>query len=287
MKRLRVALTFLLLLSIMSCDIFSSGDVGKSRLTLISYGAGYENLELSKLPACLYDIADIHSAFKARAAQSGMSFRGTMISDKSTGVTGDDDFTVTVSQDFTKDDFKKTIEGFKESSSEDDLTVFYYSGHGLGIDDTYYYGSLILCPPSTATVLDNYLVTSSDLVEMLTGFKGEVLVLLDSCYSGVFITDSIYGDDDSPDAVSRFFSGVDGDDSNLWFITASTEEETSLAGKTNSLFTACLLPSIKGSGTLTYSELYERTKARVDNVESSTQTTSVRPSLKDLIIFGK
>jgi len=282
MKRLRVALTFLLLLSIMSCDIFSSGDVGKSRLTLISYGAGYENSALPKLPACLYDIADIHSAFKARAAQSGMSFRGTMISDKSTGVTGDDDFTVTVSQDFTKDDFKKTIEGFKESSSEDDLTVFYYSGHGLGI-----YGSLILCPPSTATVVDNYLVTSSDLVEMLSGFKGEVLVLLDSCYSGVFITDSIYGDDDFPDAVSRFFSGVDGDDSNLWFITASTEEETSLAGKNNSLFTACLLPSIKGSGTLTYSELYERTKARVDNVESSTQTTSVRPSLKDLIIFGK
>ncbi len=69
--------------------------------------------------------------------------------------------------------------------TENDVTIFYYTGHGIQSKDPTYHGALIGIDYSTYN--QQSLVTVDEVQSYLDRVKGHVIVILDSCYSGQFI----------------------------------------------------------------------------------------------------
>ena len=66
-----------------------------------------------------------------------------------------------------------------DGATEDDVSLFYYSGHGVMNSGEYYSGALV-------TYNSEY-IPLSELAEMLSSVPGKVIVILDSCGSGAAI----------------------------------------------------------------------------------------------------
>jgi hypothetical protein len=71
------------------------------------------------------------------------------------------------------------------SIDANDVTIFYYSGHGTDAAMQYYRGAL--CGTDIETSIDGY-VAVSEIQSYLDQVPGTVVVILDSCLSGQFIT---------------------------------------------------------------------------------------------------
>ena len=67
-------------------------------------------------------------------------------------------------------------------AKETDISLFYYSGHGVTGSGAYYSGAL--------QTVDYQYITIQDLAELLSDVPGKVVVILDSCGSGAAISSS-------------------------------------------------------------------------------------------------
>jgi hypothetical protein len=83
-----------------------------------------------------------------------------------------------------------TFEEISKSSNENDITIFYFSGHGT-VDD----GSILCGTTNTnsgKTLFDinqidhDYLIKPVELKQKLSNIKGKKLIIIDACYSGYF-----------------------------------------------------------------------------------------------------
>lgn len=90
-------------------------------------------------------------------------------------------FEVCSQQNATLDEIVDLIDVAFEGATNDDVSLFYYSGHGVTGAGEYYSGAL-------QTVDYGYL-TMGDLAELLSNVPGRVIVILDSCGSGSAISD--------------------------------------------------------------------------------------------------
>ena len=82
--------------------------------------------------------------------------------------------------DATRDEIVSLISLAFADASENDVSLFYYSGHGVTGSGDYYSGALM-------TVDYNY-IPMQDLAELLSVIPGKVIVILDSCGSGAAIS---------------------------------------------------------------------------------------------------
>ena len=97
-------------------------------------------------------------------------------------------FEVYTQQDASMDEIIDLVDIAFEDATEDDVSLFYYSGHGVTNSGEHYSGAL--------QTVDYRYITTFDLAEMLSGIPGKVIVILDSCGSGATIYD---GDGDEND----------------------------------------------------------------------------------------
>ena len=99
--------------------------------------------------------------------------------------------------DATRSQILSEISALAKNSKSYDVLWFYYSGHGTDAElDNTYQGAL-------CTVEGN-IITMKELAAALSQYKGRVIVLLDSCFSGAAISKSAGGADE-PD---RFNASV-------------------------------------------------------------------------------
>lgn len=87
-----------------------------------------------------------------------------------------------VQMEATKDEVCGLIDIAFSGATDKDVSLFYYSGHGVTGAGEYYSGAL-------HTVDDEYIPTL-DLAKMLASVPGKVIVILDSCGSGAAIKNS-------------------------------------------------------------------------------------------------
>lgn len=89
----------------------------------------------------------------------------------------------------TGNEIRGILQGMVDNTAIDDsdVTVFYYSGHGTDGDDLKYRGALCGTDILTASD-DSCYVTVDDVQSYLDRVPGTVVVILDSCLSGEFIT---------------------------------------------------------------------------------------------------
>ena len=88
-------------------------------------------------------------------------------------------YEVTSQIDATKSEIIDLVDLILGEQGEDDISLFYYSGHGVTNSSTYYSGALM-------TVDVDY-ISTDELADMLSAVKGKVIVILDSCGSGAAV----------------------------------------------------------------------------------------------------
>ena len=89
-------------------------------------------------------------------------------------------YQVRVSTNRTAAQIKTDIRSAFAGATEDDVSLFYYSGHGSSAEGASR-GALV--------GVDGELLTTAQLASALSKVPGRVIVILDSCYSGAAITD--------------------------------------------------------------------------------------------------
>lgn len=130
-------------------------------------GQSYPNWSSGQLPGCLTDAKGMKAMLDA---SSNPNYRPIGVKLKT---------------NLTSEEILYWIERSFTRAKDTDVSVFYYSGHGVGT-----YGWL--CGVNSDTSYDY--VTVADLKAALDKVRGKKIVLLDSCYSGMFIDKTGNGD---------------------------------------------------------------------------------------------
>jgi uncharacterized caspase-like protein len=162
---------------------------------------------------------------------------------------------------------KAAIEELAEDAGTDDLTIFFYSGHG-GTDT----GDLYLAPETDEDIS----LSPEQLFELLGPIDGDTLVIVDACYSGNLVADSasssslVYW---STDFYEKYFSDTEYSVPDLFALTASAADTLAYekvfeeAGHSHGIFSYALLnalsldsdnlPLAASGGSLSVDDLYE------------------------------
>ncbi len=134
------------------------------------YGIGNSNyISASKLPGCKQDVDDMAAVYASATFASKPVYP-------------------VVRYDQTGAQMVSMLESMATNPSitENDITVLYYSGHGLKDADPAYHGALIGID-ARSYGSDSAYVTVGIVQRILDRVPGHVVVILDSCYSGQFI----------------------------------------------------------------------------------------------------
>lgn len=122
----------------------------------------------------------------------------------------------------TVDNIHKQIDYLASGSTEHDITLFYFSGHGIKRDNKYY-----LTPSGLQQMedIDHLGIESEQLIMHLKQIKGLKIIVVDACYSGFLLKYSC---------------------SDMVFFTSSSAETASLGGDhfSASLFTRAFINSL-------------------------------------------
>ena len=161
-------------------------------------------------------------------------------------------YEATALYDITSEEIYQAIEDVFSEATENDVSLFYYSGHGLSSTAPGRRGALVGS--------DGSLITASQLRAALDAIPGRKIVIVDACYSGnLLVGRSLLGEaEDSYDGAEAFvdafisafsltFRAAANDNTlagqEYFVITASAEDEKSYEGK-------------RGHGFFTYYLLY-------------------------------
>jgi uncharacterized caspase-like protein len=219
-----------------SCELYYEQPVQTGKVRIVSIGITYENEpdgndNLSNLPGTVFDAKELSSAFSQQAVRAGWDSADveiTLLLQE-----GDVYSAATVNADgyASRENLNSTLETIKETATDNDLTIITYSGHG--IEET---GELLMAHTKTSGPVDisedsPLIVTPEWLHARISPIKGKKLLILDSCYSGVFIPESpsssswVY-DNGIDDWYGKYFSDEEYQIPSFVVFTASADSDS-------------------------------------------------------------
>ncbi len=134
-------------------------------------------------------------------------------------------YSVVSQQNATLDEIMDLIPFAFEGAGDDDISLFYYSGHGVTGSSEYYSGAL--------QTVDYRYLTIADLADLLSNIPGKVIVILDSCGSGAAISDGTgtKGTAKKSGNMNDADFGFDPEAFNLSVLEAFSSRDTALNGR--------------------------------------------------------
>ncbi len=220
-------------------------------------------------------------------------------------------YAVTKKADLSAGGIISAINGVFGAATENDVSLLYYSGHGLYSYDTTYLGAL--CGT------DNGFVTPTKLRNTLDKIPGKKIVIIDACHSGNMIGKTILGARLTEKAINEkitnsFISAFSSASKsnlatgNYYVLVAAHSTQTSVevstsGGKNVGIFTyyfcggagyneltqsylSSLPADGNGDGSITLSEMYSFVRSNVGS-GGFTQEAQVYPSGSSFVLFGK
>lgn len=202
---------------------------------------------------------------------------------------------------------KSSIASAFSGAQSTDVSLFYYSGHGVSTS-----GSLV--------GNDYSKLSFSELRSALDRIPGDKIVILDSCYSGNAInkgSESEVTEADMEAYVNAAMEAFSNDEieksgelasGRYYVMTACRKDQTSLTVSSNSgkyvgLFTYCfeqacgwdelnnrrlnMSADSNGDKKITLNEAYNKTSALVKSIEPNGQVTRVNPEYSSFVLFGR
>lgn len=232
MRRVLLSIIVLVMLLVLSaCDLVMS--LGKESedydVYLVSVACNYRNtLGAGELEGTLNDQMFLSAQLAQLSSLAGVDYRAWLIRDGSVGEDGlnrDDkeshlvrihgsSKTSTVIDQVDRDGIDKVIDEVASLVDGDDLLVFHYSGHG-------YEGTGDLFLPCTCRGSRYPL---DELASRLETIPCNRLIVLDSCYSGNIVDESL---DDDRRGLENLFTRYEIPASRTWYSAASQDDEES------------------------------------------------------------
>ena len=232
MRRVFLSIIVLVMLLVLSaCDLVMS--LGKESedydVYLVSVACNYRNTpEAGELEGTLNDQMFLSAQLAHLSSLAGVDYRAWLLRDGSVGEDGlnrDDkeshlvrihgsSKTSTVIDQIDRDGIDKVIDEVASLVDGDDLLVFHYSGHG-------YEGTGDLFLPCTCR---GYRYPLDELASRLETIPCNRLIILDSCYSGNIVDESL---DDDRRGLENLFTRYEIPASRTWYSAASQDDEES------------------------------------------------------------
>lgn len=256
-------LPFLLLLQ--SCELFLSEEPLGS-IHAIYVGLNYHGTDVNHLEGTLNDAQELQQCLANLSSRYHRPYTAYPLLQKGGSSSGEYDHPSSWGSLPTKSNVLSHISALASGLTENDLTIFSYSGHGVRG------GSLVLAPPdaSDPTIYNSekilkpeVLLSVTELLTELSKLPGKQMLILDSCYCGSFVEESgssvslIEKSKFLDEAFATYFSSAKYDPS-LFVLAATTEANTSKERPASSahihgFFTEALLDGLgwdHGSNTL-------------------------------------
>lgn len=183
-------LPFLLLLQ--SCELFLTEEPLGS-IHAIYVGLNYHGTDVNHLEGTLNDAEELEQCLATLSTRHHRTYHSYSLLQKGGSSPSDYDPSSTFDSLPTKGHVLQAIENLQPFLTENDLTIFSYSGHGHND------GSLVLASPdaSDPTIFDkdkklkkDALLSVTELLEALSKLPGKQLLIMDSCYCGSFVEES-------------------------------------------------------------------------------------------------
>lgn len=204
----------------------------------------------------------------------------------------EDRYSVTISNNLTAEEILEGISETFSGATDADISLFFYSGHGLHSNNPDYNGALV-------GIEANRYVTAAALRNALDKIPGRKIILLDSCYSGALIGKSVNSTAEPP-AVSflRAFTKKStlmkkGSSADCYYIMVSSSgTELSIGTYGGGIFTNAFIESAEygdadGDGIITLEESYEYTADAVNDLLAPyDEVQSVQVYPEDCFQFG-
>ena len=255
----------ILLLLIASCELYYEEPVQRGTVRIVSIGITYENEpeevadpededkdQLGDLPGTVYDARELSDALKQQAMRAGWDsadIEVTLLLQEGTDHTQD---TFDDGGYASRTNLKDTLEIIQGTATVDDLTIITYSGHG--IEET---GELLMAHTQTSGTVDisedsPIVVTPEWLHDLIRPIDGKKLLIVDSCYSGVFVPESssslswLY-DKGIDDWYGKYFSDEEYEIPSFVVLTASADSdsyEIRFDDHSHGVFTSALLEAL-------------------------------------------
>lgn len=230
----RYALLLLYLILMLGCELFYPAP-SRGKVYHLGIGLSYEGTDVRVLKGTLNDAKEQQKAFNAIYADSSFTSvmllqEGLVLPDGSIGY----DKATNPSLP-TKERVISSLTSLVEDMNQEDLLVITYSGHG------HTDGSWVLAPsPEDGRIFTNQgclderlLLSVGELSALLEETSGNVLLLIDSCYAGAFVSESetsLSLISDTPDFLQALYAtyfGELGRRSPLFVLAATTKDNTS------------------------------------------------------------
>ncbi len=176
MKKLLMLLTLFSLLLITSCELFMDEPARNGTIYTVHIALDYQDSSYNHLYGTIPDAKELQRAFSKVAQRDGREHQSfLMIQEGETPDTLDELYP-------SKSNVINRLTALANITTEDDLTILTYSGHGEENS-----GKLVL---GQASLVANTLMSPTELLSLVTAIKGKKLVILDSCFSGMFVEKS-------------------------------------------------------------------------------------------------
>ncbi len=192
MKRgILLLLSAILILS--SCELFYD-EPGLGDVYVVSIGIDYQNNSaVNDLYGTVTDAKELFRAIKKIADKTQQDWKGYLLLQEGDAY---DPTTLYLYEGegidktnyASRDNLFVTLTAIKNQATEQDLTILTYSGHG--VDQT---GEMVMAHTDTdghASSIESQLVKHQDLLASMAEIPGRKLIILDSCFSGVFVPES-------------------------------------------------------------------------------------------------
>lgn len=232
MRKLLLILSTLLLLLLSSCELFYP-TVDKD-IYLVTVALSYRGTDIGLanpkniLTGTLPDQKALRSQLKLLSEKAGYDFKEIAIIQDNGRVTVEGSFNDTFDNRNTKADLIKAFSIIRKNITEDDIFIFYYSGHGYPSDGTmaFTYSSQML---------------PLELISEVSTISGKKLIIMDSCYSGNYVQDEEFVNSSLKDAFSSILSSNKYMDEDIWVMAASQRIQRAWDSGEHGFFTKALL----------------------------------------------
>ncbi|MFA5570967.1 MAG: caspase family protein [Sphaerochaetaceae bacterium] len=190
---LGVLFTFLIIISMVSCELVTSPLREQKSVKGLFIALDYKSMPSHlHLEGTIRDAKEFDQALKKLSDLFHQKYDSTLLLQEGSNQSLNDFLP-------KKEHILTTIESEIESLTESELLVIYYAGHGEdpNIGNNYQGGALVVADEDDPSKYD--LLTQKELLEVLyTIEKGHILLILDSCFSGSYVQDYPFGVFDFP-----------------------------------------------------------------------------------------
>jgi WD40 repeat protein len=250
----------------------TTSTVKKPTLYVLAVGVGdFDNAEVQKLDYAAQDARDLTQLFKAQ---------------KNKGLYGD--VQTKRLEDANKEEILEGLEWIERQTTQNDMLVVSFSGHGVNEKGRYYFIPRDVDPDQ----IESTAVPYRDIKSAMAGVPSKALFLIDTCHSG-----NIMGGRSGLADVNKIANDLSSAENGIVVFTSSTGTQTSMEDTRwqNGAFTEALLEGLKGQAdyqkdgeiSITELELYLSHRVKELTEQHQTPTTAKPQTIADFpIVFG-